>query len=98
MRAGGNIRAIYNVDLQIKICDCMFGQPLASAVFYDTGLVTNSFDGFRVGLLRHSVGVALMRVVTPVVSASIEYAVPLDPGIGDDPTGRFHINFGFVVN
>jgi outer membrane protein assembly complex protein YaeT len=96
--AGGNIRAIYNIDMQIKICDCMFGQPLASAVFYDTGVVTNSFDGFRAGLLRHSIGVALMRVVTPVVSASIEYAVPLDPGIGDDPTGRFHINFGFVVN
>jgi outer membrane protein assembly complex protein YaeT len=96
--AGGNIRAIYNLDLQIKICDCIFGQPLASAVFYDSGLVTNSFDGFRVGLLRHSIGVALMRVVTPVVSASIEYAVPLDPAIGDDPTGRFHINFGFVVN
>jgi outer membrane protein insertion porin family len=96
--AGGNLRAIYNLDLQIKICDCMFGQPLASAIFYDTGVVTNSWDGFRVAQLRHSVGVALMRVVTPVVSASIEYAVPLDPGLGDDPTGRFHINFGFVVN
>ena len=48
--------------------------------------------------LYNSLGVALMRVVTPVVSASIEYAVPLDPQIGDDPTGRFHINFGFVVN
>ncbi len=96
--AGGNIRAIYNLDLQVKICDCMFGQPLASAIFYDTGVVTNSFDGFRLAQLRHSLGIALMRVVTPVVSASIEYAVPLDPAVGDDPTGRFHINFGFVVN
>ncbi len=96
--AGGNIRAIHNLDLQVRICDCLFGQPLASAVFLDTGVVMNSFYGFVPSKLRHSLGIALVRVVTPVVSASFEYAVPLDPQIGDDNTGRFHINFGFVVN
>jgi outer membrane protein insertion porin family len=97
--AGGNLRALYNLDLQLKVCgSCFLGAPIAAAVFYDMGLVTNSFARFDPGKLRHSVGLALFRVITPVVSVSFEYAMPLDPGPGDDKTGRVHLNFGFVLN
>jgi outer membrane protein insertion porin family len=93
--AGGNIRFIHNLDLQIRVAN-LAGMPLASAIFLDTGIVTNSLDDFRFRRLRHGLGVALLRLVSPVASFSLEYAIPLDPQTGDDPTGRLHFNLGFV--
>lgn len=92
--AGGSVRFIYNLDLQVEVWD--LGFPIASAIFYDSGLVTNSLVGLKVRDLRHSLGMALIRWVTPFGSLSLEYAVPLDPELGDDPRGRFHVNFGFL--
>jgi outer membrane protein assembly factor BamA len=98
--AGGNIRFIHNLELQVRVWDKPpFGAlsfPVASAIFLDTGLVTNSLDGIRVGDLRHSIGIALFRLLTPLASISIEYAIPLDPELGDDPAGRPHVNFGVL--
>jgi outer membrane protein assembly factor BamA len=96
--AGGNIRFIHNLELQIRVWD-QFPKlhfPVASAIFLDTGLVTNSMDRVKVRDLRHSLGVALFRLVTPVGALSIEYAIPLDPQLGDNPRGRTHVNFGFL--
>jgi outer membrane protein assembly factor BamA len=96
--AGGNIRFISNLDLQVRVWDHSFlgGLPIASAVFVDTGLVTNSFADFSIGEFRSSIGVALARIVSPIGNFSIEYAIPIHPQLGDDPTGRFHFNLGFV--
>jgi outer membrane protein assembly factor BamA len=96
--AGGNIRMVHNLELQVRLWDDppVFHVPIASAIFLDSGLVTNSLDGFEIRQLRHSIGVALMRLVTPFGSLSIEYAMPLDPELGDNPRGRFHVNFGFL--
>ncbi|MFH0901831.1 MAG: POTRA domain-containing protein [Pseudomonadota bacterium] len=95
---GGNIRLLANIDLQLKAWENSFiGLPLATAVFLDSGLVTQSFDGFEIADLRHSVGLALARIIIPGLgSISLEYAIPLDPQIGDNPLGRFHFNLGFV--
>lgn len=97
--AGGNIRIIHNVDLQFQVWErsVLFGLPIASAIFFDTGVVTNSFARFKPAKLRHSVGIAFLRLMSPIGSFSFEYAIPLDPGVGDDPTGRFHFNLGFVM-
>jgi outer membrane protein insertion porin family len=92
--AGGSIRFIYNLDLQVKVWE--LGFPVASALFYDSGIVTNSLVGLKVADLRHSIGLALFRWVTPFGSLSLEYAVPLDPQLGDEPRGRFHVNLGFL--
>jgi len=46
--------------------------------------------------LRHSFGVALARLVTPFGSLSAEWAIPLEPQLGDNPRGRAHLNFGFL--
>jgi outer membrane protein insertion porin family len=89
--AGGNIRLIHNLDLQMTVWD-----PIASAIFLDTGIVTNSWRGFEVRDLRHSIGVALARILIPVGAFSFEYAIPLDPQLGDNPRGRWHVNFGFL--
>ncbi|RMH42817.1 MAG: outer membrane protein assembly factor [Deltaproteobacteria bacterium] len=96
--AGGNIRLIHNVELQVQVWDHSFigGLPWASALFLDTGLVTNSLEDFQLRQLRHSIGVAFWRLVTPVGSFSFEWAVPLDPQVGDNPRGRLHLNLGFV--
>lgn len=93
--AGGNVRFIHNLDVQMSVWE-LLGVPVASAVFLDTGLVTNSLQGFSPTDLRHALGVALFRWVAPFGSLSIEYAIPLDPGLGDNPRGRFHINFGLL--
>jgi outer membrane protein insertion porin family len=95
--AGGNIRLIHNLDLQMLVWENspIFGFPIASAIFLDTGIVANSWEGFEVRDLRHSVGVALARINAPFGDFSIEYAIPLDPQLGDNPRGRAHVNFGF---
>ena len=96
--AGGNIRFIHNLDLQMRVWEDspIFGFPIASALFLDTGIVTNSWRGVKVRDLRHSVGIALARLIAPFGSFSIEYAIPLDPELGDNPRGRAHVNFGFL--
>ena len=58
--------------------------------------MTNSFDGFEPTDLRHSVGIAFLRLLSPIGNASLEWALPLDPTVADDPTGQFHFNIGFV--
>lgn len=93
--AGGNVRAIWNVDLQMRVWK-LGSIPVASAVFLDTGIVTNSLDGVKLSDLRHAVGIALFRLVSPFGSLSIEWALPLDPKPGDNPRGRFHFNFGLL--
>ncbi|WP_428267096.1 POTRA domain-containing protein [Haliangium sp.] len=93
--AGGNIRFVHNLDLQLRVWE-LFGVPVASAIFLDSGLVTNSLDGVKPTDLRHALGVALLRLVAPFGSISLEYAVPLDPQLGDNPRGRFHGNFGLL--
>jgi outer membrane protein insertion porin family len=96
--AGGNIRFIHNLDLEMRVWEDspVFGFPIASAIFLDTGLVTNSLHNFQPRDLRHSAGIALARIIAPFGKFSLEYAVPLDPQLGDDPQGRAHVNFGFL--
>ncbi|HET6611158.1 MAG TPA: POTRA domain-containing protein [Kofleriaceae bacterium] len=94
--AGGNIRLMHTLDLELKVWEIK-SIPVASGIFLDTGLVTNSLDGFEITDLRHSIGVALFRIVSPVGSLSLEWAIPLDPQIGDNPRGRFHINIGATL-
>lgn len=95
--AGGNIRIIQNIDLQLEVWD-LFGFPIASAFFADTGIITNSLVGVEVGDLGVGVGVALARWISPFGTLSFEYAVPLTLKISDNPRGRWHVNFGVLYN
>lgn len=94
--AGGNLRFIHNVDLQVTLWDDGPLFPWASAIFLDTGMIANSLDGVEPDDLRHSLGIAFLRMVSPFGAFSLEWAVPLDPTRGDNPRGRFHFNLGFV--
>jgi outer membrane protein assembly complex protein YaeT len=90
---GGNVRAIHNLDLQFELVN-RGAFSIASALFLDSGTVVDSVAGFQVSDVRQSLGIAFLRAVTPFGNISFEYAFPLAPRVGDDPTGRFHFNFG----
>jgi outer membrane protein assembly factor BamA len=86
--AGGNIRVMGSLDAQVRIW-----KLLASGLFMDAGMITNEWSTVTEDDIRPSVGMALLRVITPFGLGAIEYAVPLRPQLGDDPRGRFHISF-----
>src|SRR5262249_26356444 len=90
---GGNIRIIHRLDFQLRVWDAL---GLASALFLDSGVITNSFEGFGWGRIRQGLGVAFVRWISAAGVISVEYAIPLQPKLGDDQTGRFHLNFGFA--
>lgn len=87
--AGGNIRALATVDAQVTLWQ-LFGIPVASALFADAGVVTNSWSAVTTSSIRPSAGMAL-RWLLPIGALSVEYAVPLAPHLGDNPRGRFHL-------
>ena len=68
----------------------LFGIPVASALFTDAGVVTNTWTAVDLRSVRPSAGMAL-RWLLPIGALSIEYAVPLQPRLGDNPKGRFHL-------
>lgn len=89
--AGGNIRALGTLDAQVTLWRAG-SIPIASAIFVDAGLVTNTLAAFSLDDVRPAAGMAA-RLLLPIGTFSGEYAVPLRPRLGDDPRGRFH----FVV-
>jgi outer membrane protein insertion porin family len=91
--AGGNIRIIHRFDFQLRVWDAI---GFASGLFLDSGTITNSLAGFGWDRIRQAIGVAFLRWISSAGVISVEYAVPLQPKLGDDPTGRFHLNFGFA--
>ncbi|MEO8700811.1 MAG: POTRA domain-containing protein [Kofleriaceae bacterium] len=86
--AGGNIRVLGSADAQLRIY-----KLLSTALFFDAGLITNQWSTVTADDIRPSVGMALIRLVTPFGAFAFERAVPLRPRLGDDPRGRWHISF-----
>ncbi len=86
--SGGNIRAMSSLDAQLHVYSVF-----ATALFTDAGMITNQWSTVTPHDVRPSVGMALLRAVTPFGTLAVEYAVPLLPHLGDDPRGRFHISF-----
>lgn len=86
--AGGNIRVLGSVDLQYRVWSVF-----ATGVFFDAGLIKNQWSSVTTDDIRPSVGMTLFRIVTPFGSFTFERGVPLRPRLGDDPRGRWHINF-----
>ena len=87
--AGGNMRALGTVDGQLTLGK-LGGIPLASALFVDAGMVTNTWNAITWRSIRPSAGMAV-RWLLPIGAVSLEWAVPLDPRIGDNPRGRYHL-------
>jgi outer membrane protein assembly factor BamA len=86
--AGGNIRVMSSLDAQLRVY-----KFLASAVFVDAGMIANEWGAVTSNDIRPSVGIALVRILSPFGSFAFERAIPLHPQLGDDPRGRWHISF-----
>jgi outer membrane protein assembly factor BamA len=86
--AGGNIRVMSSLDAQLRIYSVF-----ATAVFVDAGMIANQWGAVTTDAIRPSVGMALVRIVTPFGVGAVETAMPLWPRLGDDPRGRWHISF-----
>jgi len=66
---------------------------LAAAAFIDAGLITNQWGNVTEDDIRPSVGIAIIRIVTPFGTGALERAMPLNPHLGDNPRGRWHLSF-----
>ena len=86
--SGGNIRVMSSFDAQLRIW-----KLLSAAAFIDAGLITNQWGNVTEDDIRPSVGVALIRIVTPFGTGALERAMPLRPHLGDNPRGRWHLSF-----
>ena len=86
--SGGNIRVMSSLDAQLRIY-----KLFATAVFVDGGMIANQWSTVTTDDIRPSIGMALLRIVTPFGVGAAEYAIPLRPELGDDPRGRWHISF-----
>ncbi len=86
--AGGNIRAMFSADAQLRIY-----KLFSTALFFDAGLITNQWSTVTADDIRPAIGMALVRIVTPFGAFAWERAVPLRPRLGDDPRGRWHVSF-----
>ncbi|MGZ3441331.1 MAG: BamA/OMP85 family outer membrane protein, partial [Polyangia bacterium] len=107
---GGNIRLVNTVDFVFPIAKSFLGLPLqwAGAVFWDMGLVINRWDLAKTGDLKHSIGISLLRLITPVGPLSIEYAYPLVQTLAEERwktapwythfPGRIHFNWGIPLS
>ncbi len=88
---GGNLRLLQNLDLQFPISPPWYG-----SVFWDNGIVADSFSGMRASWWRHGVGITPILIRLPIGDLSFAWGWPLDPGPGDTRIGVFHVNIGLL--
>ena len=88
---GGNLRLLQNLDLQFPILPPWYG-----SVFWDNGIVADSFDGMRAASWRHGIGVTPLLIRLPIGDLSFAWGWPLDPGPGDTKIGVLHVNIGLL--
>ena len=86
--AGGNIRTLGSLDAQLRIY-----KFVATALFVDAGMIANQWNTVTLDDVRPAAGIALVRLVTPFGIGALERAVPLQPRLGDNPRGRWHLSF-----
>lgn len=89
--AGGNIRMLGSLDAQLQLWNSPVGY-FASGVFFDAGMISNTWGTVDQNDIRPATGAGI-RWLTPAGAASFEWAVPLNPQLGDNPRGRLHFSF-----
>ncbi len=107
---GGNLRLLGTVELQFPISPTFLGLPWpwVGAVFYDVGAIANAPNLIAASDFKQSIGMSLLRVLTPFGPLSLEYAYPLNPSLADELwktnpwythfPGRIHFNWGIPLS
>lgn len=86
---GGQTRIIFNQEMQLRLFS-----SLQTAIFYDGGTLTETWDDIDLGTYRHSFGFGA-RYITPVGPIRADYGIILDRGPNEN-FGRFHLTFGYL--
>jgi outer membrane protein insertion porin family len=106
---GGNMRILTTVEFVFPIAKTFFGLPFqwSGAVFWDMGAIANSPDLLQGSDFKHSIGISLLRLITPFGPLSVEYAYPLSQSLAEERwkidapyyrfPGRIHFNLGFPI-
>jgi outer membrane protein assembly complex protein YaeT len=105
---GGNMRVLNTVELQFPIAKSLLGMPWVGALFWDVGAIANGPDQLRWSDFRHSIGVTILRILTPVGPLSLEYGYPLNPTLAEQHwktapwfnhyPGHIHFNWGIPLS
>ena len=107
---GGNIRLVNTVELWFPIAKSFLGLPIqwGGSVFWDLGMILNRWDLVKTSDVKQSIGVSLLRLMTPVGALSIEYAYPLVQTLAEERwktapwythfPGRIHFNWGIPLS
>jgi outer membrane protein insertion porin family len=107
---GGNARFLSTIELQFPIAKTFIGLPWqwVGAVFWDVGAIFDAPNLVVGSDFKHSLGVTLLRVLTPVGPLSLEYAYPLTQTLAEERwktnpwyshfPGRIHFNWGIPLS
>ncbi|MSP62906.1 MAG: hypothetical protein EXR72_21745 [Myxococcales bacterium] len=103
---GGNIRFLATLELQFPIAR-IGPYPWVGALFVDAGTIFDNPGLFKKQDLKLSVGVTLLRILTPVGAVSLEYAYPVTQSLAEEQwkkeswyghwPGRIHFNWGIPI-
>jgi outer membrane protein assembly factor BamA len=104
---GGNIRFLGTLELQYPI-STIGGFPWVGAVFADAGTIFDAPALFSPARdIKVSVGLSLLRLLTPVGPISLEYAYPLTQTLAEEDwrrepwyrhwPGMIHFNWGIPI-
>ncbi len=102
---GGNVRFLSTVELQFPIAKSFLGLPVqwVGAVFWDVGAILSDWRLVQRNDFKQSVGISLLRLLTPFGPLSLEYAYPLNQSLAEQTwktspwyshfPGRIHFNW-----
>ena len=86
---GGRTAAVLSLESRIDL-----GRDFELTLFYDTGLVGDTYDSEYDESFRSSVGMGL-RYITPIGPMGLLYGRKIDPRPGESD-GRWHVSIGYT--
>jgi outer membrane protein assembly factor BamA len=107
---GGNVRVLSTLEFQFPIAKTFFGIGFrwVGALFWDMGAIIDSPELVRGSDFKHSLGISLLRILTPVGPLSLEYAIPLTQSFAEERwksnpwyshfPGKIHFNWGIPLS
>ena len=107
---GGNVRVLSTLEFQFPIAKTFFGIGFrwVGALFWDMGAIIDSPELVRGSDFKHSLGISLLRILTPVGPLSLEYAIPLTQSLAEERwksnpwyshfPGKIHFNWGIPLS
>ncbi len=106
---GGNVRVLTTVEFQFPIAKTFLGigWRWVGSLFWDMGAIIDAPSLVQGNDFKHSIGISLLRILTPVGPLSLEYAYPLTQTLAEERwktspwyshfPGKIHFNWGIPL-